>query len=338
MRDYFIRRFLLIPPTLLGVTMIVFLITRFVPGGPMEQVLAEMRQASDGAGGGGIGGEMALTEDMLEQLRARYGFDKPWYTAYWIWLKDVCTGDFGTSFRYHEPVWDVIKERLPVSIYYGLVTLVLTYLISIPLGIYKAVRHNKLADSVSSVFVFTGYAVPNYVLGALLLVFAAAKTGWFPMGGFMSYDFEDKTLMGKAWDIVHHSVLPLCCYLVGSFAFVTFLMKNHLMDNLAADYVRTAVAKGVSFKDAVRKHAFRNSLIPIATNLGHQITFLIAGSFLIETIFDIDGFGLIGFNSVVDRDYPVVMGVLLLTALLTLLGNILSDVMVALVDPRVRFN
>jgi len=341
MRDYFIRRFLLIPPTLLGVTFLVFCITRFVPGGPMEQAIAQARAANmEGGGGGGasVGENTAMTEDELQQLREYYGFDKPMISAYFFWLGNLCKGDLGQSFRFHEPVVDVIAERIPISAYYGIMTLLITYLICIPLGILKAVRHNSIFDNTTSIFVFLGYAIPNYVLGMLLLVYFGRKKGWFPMGGFRrEIGFEELSMWQKILDIAHHSVLPLACYLIGSFAFVTFLMKNHLMDNLAADYIRTAVAKGVKFSKAVTGHALRNSLIPIATNLGHQITVLIAGSFLIETVFDIDGFGYLGFKSVVDRDYPVVMGILVLSATLMLLGNILSDILVALVDPRVRF-
>ena len=172
---------------------------------------------------------------------------------------------------------------------------------------------------------------------SLLVVFFASRWGWFPLAVFTSVDFEDYSLWEKVKDLLHHTALPLACYLVHAFAFVTMLMKNHLMDNLAADYIRTALAKGVSYGEAVRRHALRNSMIPIATNLGHQVMLFVAGSFLIEKIFNIDGFGLLGFNSVIDRDYPVVMGVLLLSASLMLLGNILSDILVALVDPRVRF-
>ena len=157
------------------------------------------------------------------------------------------------------------------------------------------------------------------------------------MGGFVSLSFEEKDLAGKIADIVNHSVLPLICYLIGSFALVTLLLKNHLMDNLAADYVRTAIAKGVSFNKAVTSHAMRNSMIPIATTFGQNIVLLVSGSFLIETIFDIDGFGLLGLTAILDRDYPVVMGVVLLASLLLLIGNIISDILVALVDPRIRF-
>lgn len=337
MTGYFIRRFLLVPPTLIGVTLLVFVITRFVPGGPLEQAIAQMRVASSEAGSAGIGQEMNLTEEQLLKLKKQFGFDKPWYQAYPIWLWNTARGDLGNSFRFHEPVTTVIADRLPVSCYYGFVTLIITYLVSIPLGVAKAVRHHSWFDNISSILVFVGYAVPGYVLGVLLWVFFAAKLGWFPSSGFVSFDYADKNFFGKVGDLVSHSVLPLCCYLIGSFAFVTLLMKNHLMENLSADYVRTATAKGVPFNQAVWRHAFRNSLIPLATNLGQQVSILLTGSFLIEFIFNIDGFGLIGFESVIHRDYPVVMGIALISALLMLLGNILSDVLVALVDPRVKF-
>lgn len=338
MRDYFIRRFLLIPPTLLGITLIVFLITRVVPGGPLERAIAEMQQASMTSGqGAAVGGNMALSDDQLQQLKAYYGFDKPAIVSYGLWLGKVVQGDLGTSYRYNEPVWDVIRERFPVSLFYGLITLVITYSVSIPLGILKAIRHRTLLDNTTSVFIFTGYAVPGYALGALLLLFFAARLEWFPMGGFTSFSFDDLSLGGKIFDLIRHAVLPLTCYLIGSFAVTTLLMKNHLMDNLAADYVRTAIAKGVSFKKAVLRHALRNSLIPIATTFGQNITLLVSGSFLIEFIFDINGFGLLGLTSILDRDYPVVMGIVFIASLLLLLGNILSDALVALIDPRIRF-
>ncbi|MCB1104221.1 MAG: ABC transporter permease [Opitutaceae bacterium] len=338
MRDYFIRRFLLIPPTLLGITLIVFLITRVVPGGPLERAIMESQQAEQASSRASSGGQgMALSEEQLQQLKAYYGFDKPAIVSYGLWLGKVVRGDLGNSYRYNEPVWDIIKSRFPVSLFYGLITLFITYAISIPLGIVKAIKHRSLVDNVTSIFIFMGYAVPGYVLGALLLLFFAARLEWFPMGGFVSYEFPDLTLWGKIGDLANHAALPLICYLVGSFAVTTLLMKNHLMDNLAADYIRTAIAKGVSFRSAVLKHALRNSLIPIATTFGQNITLLVSGSFLIETIFDINGFGLLGLTSIFDRDYPVVMGIIFLASLLLLLGNILSDALVALIDPRIRF-
>jgi microcin C transport system permease protein len=246
-------------------------------------------------------------------------------------------GDLGDSYRYNEPVWDVISDRFPVSLYYGIVTLIITYSVCIPLGILKAIRHKTVVDNITSILIFVGYAIPGYALGSLLLLYFSVRLDWFPIGGFVSYDFADLSLWAKIGDLASHSVLPLICYLVGSFALVTLLLKNHLMDNLAADYMRTAIAKGVSFRKAVTRHAMRNSLIPIATTFGQNITLLVSGSFLIETIFDIDGFGLLGLTSIVDRDYPVVMGIVLLSSFLLLIGNIISDFLVALVDPRIRF-
>jgi microcin C transport system permease protein len=230
-----------------------------------------------------------------------------------------------------------MADRMPVSIFYGLVTLVITYAICIPLGIVKAIRHRTLVDNSTSLLIFFGYSIPGYALGAVLLLVFGARLEWFPMGGFTSFDFEDMSWWGKALDIAHHAVLPLVCYLIGSFAVTTMLMKNHLMDNLSADYVRTAIAKGVPFNRAVLGHALRNSIIPIATTFGQNITLLLTGSFLIESIFDIDGFGLLGISSITNRDYFVSMGIVMVSALLLMIGNILSDMLVALIDPRIRF-
>jgi microcin C transport system permease protein len=243
----------------------------------------------------------------------------------------------GTSYRFNEPVLTIILDRIPVSLFYGGITLVLIYSICVPLGIVKAMRHRTLFDNATSVLVFVGYAVPGYALGAILVVFLAARLEWFPMGGFVSQEFRDLSAWGKFLDLSHHAVLPLLCYVIGSFAFVTLLMKNHLMDSLAADFVRTAVAKGVSFRAAVLKHALRNSLIPIATHFGQNLSLLVTGSFLIEFIFDINGMGLLGLSSIFDRDYPTVMGVLVVSSFVLLIGNIVSDILVALIDPRVRF-
>jgi microcin C transport system permease protein len=338
MRDYFIRRFLLIPPTLLGVTIIVFAITRLVPGGPLERAIMESQQFNNSCATSHIAGaNMALSEAQLKKLQEYYGFDKPLLESYVAWLGKVVQGDLGSSYRYNEPVWDVIRDRFPVSLYYGLVTLVITYIVCIPLGVLKAIKHKTVVDNVSSILIFVGYAIPGYALGSLLLLYFSVRLDWFPMGGFVSISFEEKDVIGKTMDLINHSILPLICYLIGSFALVTLLLKNHLMDNLASDYIRTAIAKGVSFRRAVTRHAMRNSMIPIATTFGQNIVLLVSGSFLIETIFDIDGFGLLGLNAILDRDYPVVMGVVLLASFLLLIGNIISDILVALVDPRIRF-
>jgi microcin C transport system permease protein len=333
MRAYFLRRLLLIPPTLIGVTLLVFLITRFAPGGPVEQAIMRAQQnvSTHGRSSG------AISADQLEQLKAYFGYDKSPLAAYWTWLLKLLHGDLGDSFRYGEPVTRVIADALPVTLAYGILSLIITYAISVPLGILKAMRHRTPLDTGSSVLIFIGFAIPGYALGALMVVTLSAHLGWFPMGGFVGDDFADLSTWGKIADFTHHAILPLICYTIGGFAFVTLLTKNQLLDNLASDYVRTAVAKGVSFRQAVFGHAFRNSLIPLATDLGQQISAVVIGSVLIETIFDINGMGLVFFNAVIDRDPMVVMGILLVEALLLLAGNLLGDVLVALADPRVRF-
>ncbi len=341
MTAYFIRRFLLIIPTFIGITILVFTITRFVPGGPIERIIAQAQQmpSIQGAGPRATTAEQTqpLSEEQIEELKKYYGFDKPVLVSYFLWLGKVLTGDLGTSTRYYDPVWGMIKERIPISLYFGILSLILVYGICIPLGILKAIKHKSSFDNFSSVVVFTGYAIPGWVVGVFMLVFFASHWEIFPLGGLVSDDFENFTLMGKILDIIWHTILPLIAYVIGSFTVMTFLMKNTLMDNLASDYVRTAISKGLPFRQAVFKHALRNSLIPIATSFGNNISIILSGSFLIETVFNINGMGLLGYESVVERDYPVVMGILVISSLLFMIGNILSDICVAIVDPRVKF-
>lgn len=417
MRDYFIRRFLLIIPTLIGSTLVVFFLTRITPGGPLEAAMqrAAALQAERGMKDAGA----SLSEEQKEELAAYYGFDRPFLPAYLAWLgvlpretekqfvkfekgKDempitlqallpreqwkpnnayhitqvrvtrtgelkaddaealkiwrtrpepakervqvyrpdfdgLIQGNLGISTRYNDYVWDMVRERMPISIFYGLATFILTYIVCIPLGILKAIKHRTSIDNVSSVLIFVGYAIPGFVLASVLVVYLAARLNWFPTGGFVSENFATLGAGAKVWDVLHHAFLPLVCYMVGAFAFTTMLMKNNLMDNLAADYVRTAVAKGASFRRSVVVHALRNSLIPLATTLGHIVSIFVAGSVLIELIFEINGFGLLSYNSILDRDYPVVMGILVIDVILLMVGNILSDFFVALADPRIRF-
>lgn len=336
--SYFLRRLLLIIPTFIGITLLVFAVTRVVPGGPIERMLNQALMAGGERGGtqrsvaGGV-----LSDQQMAQLRAYYGFDKPILVSYADWLGKVLVLDLGRSTRYNEPVWDTIKDRFPISILYGVATLILTYAVCIPLGIAKAIRHHSPFDNITSGLVFFGYAIPSYVIGIALLMYFASRLGWFPLGGFVSENFDALSPLQKAKDIGHHAILPLLSYMAGSFAVTTFMMKNSLMDNLSADYVRTAIAKGLSFRTAVYRHAVRNSLIPIATSFGGNIALVLTGSFLIERIYNIDGFGLLGFESLVERDYPVVLGILVISSALFLVGNILSDICVALVDPRVKF-
>ncbi len=347
MTAYFIRRLLLIIPTFLGITIMVFAITRFVPGGPVERIISDARQMQamgDGGGsGGGIsagsnsGGGQPLSQEQIDRLKAYYGFDKPILESYVLWLGKVLKGDLGRSTRYYDPVWEMIRERIPISLYFGLLTLVMVYGVCIPLGMTKAIRHKTVFDNISSIIIFVGYAIPGWVAGVMLLVLLASSRDVFPLGGITSDMFYIMTPWEKIKDVMWHTTLPLISYIIGSFTVMTLLMKNTLMDHLSSDYVRTAIAKGLTFKQAVFRHAFRNSLIPIATHFGNNISIILMGSFLIEKVFNINGMGLLGYESVVDRDYPVVMGILVISSLLFMIGNILSDVCVALVDPRVRF-
>lgn len=337
--SYFIRRLLLIIPTFVGITLLVFAVTRVVPGGPIERMLTEALMASGGPGAGSsqsVASTM-LSDAQLDQLRVYYGLDKPILLGYVDWIGKVARLDLGRSTRYNEPVWDTIKRRFPISIFFGLTTLILTYAICIPLGIFKAIRHRSVFDNLSSGIVFLGFAIPGYVVAIALLTLFASRLGWFPLGGFVSDNFAQLGPWQQVQDVLYHGTLPLLSYMAGSFAVTTFVMKNSLMDNLSADYVRTAIAKGLSFRQAVLGHAVRNSLIPIATSFGSNISVILAGSFLIERIYNINGFGLLGYESLVARDYPVVLGILVISSLLFLIGNILSDICVAIVDPRVKF-
>jgi microcin C transport system permease protein len=316
---------------------------QFVPGGPVErQIMSlQMGQMKEGAaaGGGLSRGSNALPEEMIEEIRRYYGFDKPVHVRYGMWLWNVMRLDLGRSYVYQEPVWDVIKSRFPVSIFLGLTGFFLSYLVCVPLGVLKAVRHGSKFDLWSSVIVFLGYAIPGWALGTALLVLFGGGSFWnvFPLGGFRPDNWEYLSLWGKIVGQLHHMVLPVFCYMVGAFATQTILTKNSLMENLGQDYVRTAYAKGLSERRVIFVHALRNSLIPIVTGLGHVIGVILAGSFLIERVFNIDGMGYLGYTAVLQRDYPVALGILVISSLLMLVGNILSDVIYALVDPRIRF-
>ncbi|MBW2220096.1 MAG: ABC transporter permease subunit [Deltaproteobacteria bacterium] len=328
MTAYFIRRILLIIPTFIGITVLVFIITRFVPGGPVERMIAQARMmrvtGTDTAGMSSKNQTQPLSDEQIEELKKYYGFDKPVLVSYFLWLGKVLRGNLGVSTRYYDPVWDMIRERIPISLYFGIISLVMVYGVCIPYNL-------------TSVIVFIGYAIPGWVVGVMMLIFFASYLDIFPLGGLVSEGFEDFSIFRKIIDITWHTILPLTAYVAGSFTVMTFLMKNTLMDNLAADYVRTAIAKGLSFKKAVFRHALRNSLIPMATHFGNNISIILMGSFLIEKVFNINGMGLLGYESVVERDYPVVMGILVISSLLFMIGNILSDICVAIVDPRVHF-
>lgn len=461
MKTYILRRLMLMPVTLLGVTFLVFCITRFVPGGPVEQMMQQQTMSAlSGQKSGSQQGNTNLSEDDMERLEEQFSLQEPIFVAYLQWLgvmprkidisreefrpaapdaeletvtdpyagisllhsrvmlvesgreiivvrdkpgsatvKDafyaddhsrkaqadgwivtiespeyraerwakrireknpsviddkantyawraviykekfsgLIEGTLGNSFKYNEPVWYMMTERIPVSLYFGILSAIIAYSISIPLGILKAIKHKTSIDNITSVLIFLGYSVPGFALGAVLVVYLGARLEWFPLWGLTSTNFSSLTVWGQIKDLAHHTVLPLLCYVVSTFAITTMMMKNNLMDNLSADYIRTAMAKGVSFRSAVFNHAFRNSFIPIASTLGSLLGTIIAGSMLIEKVFDIQGFGMLSYQALMDKDYSLIMGTLLLLSLLMVLGNLLSDIIVAAVDPRVKF-
>ena len=340
MTSYFLRRFLLIIPTFLGITLAVFVIMHFVPGGPVERQIMRIRMAAMAQGGATSHlTSTGLPEEAIEEMRRYYGFDKPVHVRYAQWLWNLLHLDLGRSYIYQDPVWDVIKSRFPVSIFLGMTGFVLSYLVCVPLGVMKAVRHGSTFDVVSSVIVFLGYSVPGWALGTALLVLLGGGSFFdlVPLGGFRPDNWQYLGFFQKIWAQLHHMFLPVLCYMVGSFATLTILTKNSLMENLGQDYVRTAFAKGLSERRVIFGHALRNSLIPIATGLGHVFSLILAGSFLIERVFNIDGMGYLGYTSILQRDYPVALGILVISSLLMLVGNILSDIIYAVVDPRIRF-
>ena len=441
MRYYILRRLMMMPITLIGITFLVFFLTRMVPGGPVERMLQE--QAIGALTGEKTVGQASsrLGNDDMERLEELFNLQEPTWKAYlqWLgllpraveiakaefsddgvatitiastsgnavalkvtregdvpqylapgWLEDegwkvklespreraerlaqrrhitdekeiaalakspacrrwravasrrafqgVLQGNLGLSYKYNEPVTRMMMDRLPVSLYFGLLGAFITYVVSIPLGVLKALWHRSWLDSVTSVLIFVGYAVPGFALGAVMLVYLGARLEWFPLYGLVSPGFEWMPFKDQLCDLAIHAVLPHTCYVVSTFAVTTMMMKNNLMEHLAKDYVRTAVSKGVSFRRAVWRHAFRNSVIPIVSTLGSVICTVVGGSILIERVFDIQGFGMLSFQALMDKDYSLIMGTLLLTSILIIIGNLVSDLLVALVDPRVRFD
>lgn len=412
MRDYVLRRLLLVPLTFVGITFVAFCFTRFVPGGPIEQALAERQQADRKRTSAARPSGPASPEE-LDNLRRRYGFDRSLVEAYAIWLgvmpgpadwttvrldKDgkaeaevsddlnpgqslklvvvqnkqalelttvdgkpragwlakaaplpddaekaprilvyrqayagLLQSQLGDSTTSDKPVWEEIRSRLTLSAWFGGWSLLLAYAVSIPLGVAKALKRDGWFDRGSSQVLFVLYSIPGFILAVAMLQFLCFQLGWFPTKGF---DWAHLSWAGR----FHHTIVPLACEMIGAFTALTLFTRNGLLDNLAADYVRTAKAKGLSHGRIVFVHALRNSLIPLAATFGGNLGFFLTGSFLIEVTFNIPGLGLLGYDSLVHRDFPVFLGLLTLSSLAMLIGNIVSDLCVAAVDPRIRFD
>lgn len=341
--SYILRRLLLSVPTFIGITLVCFALTRFLPGGPVEMKLMRMR----GSGASGESGAVSavarqVSDGYRRELEAQFGFDKPIVVQYYNWLVKNKMGLALSSYDYpNRTAWELIRSRLPVSLTFGIAAFLLTYLICVPLGIAKALYHTRMFDAFSSLVVFAAYAVPSFALAMLLkTLFCGTVEGcWdiFPLGG-VSGDFDSEpSLWEFLSDRIRHMVLPVACYVAGSFAMLTLLMKNSLLDQISSDYVRTVIAKGATRARAVWCHAFRNSLIPLATGLGPMISLVFAGSIIIETIFEIPGMGRLSWDALVGRDYAVFLALLALTSVFQLVGNLISDILYMFIDPRIDF-
>ena len=343
---YIIKRILLMIPTLFGVMLVTFIVTQFVPGGPVEKLIAEME-------GHGKGGEAAvaatsslyrgasgLDAERMEKLKELYGFDQPPARRFWTMMKSYLVFDFGTSYYYHERVADLVIARLPVSMSLGLWSFLIVYGVCIPLGVAKAVRDGSRFDVVTSTFILVGYAIPGFVLGIVLIVLFGGGSFWsvFPLRGLVSDNWEQMGLGMKVLDYLWHMVLPITASAVGSLAVMTLLTKNSFLEEIRKQYVMTARAKGLSDGQVLYGHVFRNAIIPIITGFpGYFIASFFTGSLLIETIFSLDGMGLLAYQSVLNRDYPVVLGTLYFFTLIGLVSRLLSDLSYVLVDPRISF-
>ncbi len=341
MLGYVVKRLLLMIPTLLGVLTLTFIVIQFVPGGPVDQLVAESRQR--GGGGGETGGYSArrdLDAKQLAELKALYGFDKPAHVRYWEMLKNFARFDLGRSFMQNKDVWTLLKEKLPVSASLGVWTFLISYLISVPLGIAKAVREGSRFDVATTLLILVGFAIPGFVLGVFLIVLFAGGSflDWFPLRGLVSDNWRELSWPARIADYFWHLTLPLICIVIGSFAVMTMLTKNTFVEEMRKQYVLVARAKGLSQRRVLWKHIFRNALIPLVTGFpGAFVGAFFAGSLLIETLFSLDGLGLLSYESVVRRDYPVVLGSLYLFTLIGLVVKLVADLLYVAVDPRVQF-
>jgi microcin C transport system permease protein len=345
MWSYILKRVLLMIPTLLGILTITFVITQFVPGGPVEQMVAQLQgieSGGEGPSGTGSGyrGRQGVDAKRVEEIKALYGFDKPAHERFVHMLGQFLRFDLGKSFFHNKDVGQLILEKLPVSISLGVWTFLLVYLISIPLGIAKAVRAGTRFDTVTTFIVLLGYAIPSFVMGVVLLVFFAGGSflQWFPLRGLTSLNWHELSLGAKIVDYFWHIALPVASMVLGGFAVITILTKNSVLEEIRKQYVLTARAKGVDERKVLWKHVFRNALIPIMT--GFPAAFVgafFSGSILIETLFSLDGLGLLSYESVIRRDYPVVLGSLFLFTIIGLFTTLIRDLSYVWVDPRVKY-
>lgn len=365
MRMYIIRRLLFIPPVLLAIMVVNFAVIQFVPGGPVEKIIAQItgkdRPAAERITGEGSSdtikerenqsgkdsssskyrGARGIDPELIKEIEKQFGFDKPIHVRFFLMMKSYLTFDFGQSFFRDKKVVDLIIEKMPVSISLGLWSTLLIYLISIPLGVKKALKDGSTFDIATSGIIIIGYAIPGFLFAIFLIVLFAGGSYWniFPLGGLTSENWSDLTPAGKIIDYFWHMALPLITLVIGGFAGLTMLTKNSFLEEVNKNYVVTARAKGLSEKTVLFKHAFRNAMLLVVAGFpGVFIGILFTGNLLVEIIFSLDGLGLLGYESALGRDYPIMFGTLYIFTLMGLVLNIIGDLMYVIIDPRINFD
>ena len=319
---YLIKRLILMVPLLIGITLISFLVIHLAPGSPID-VATDLNPKA--------------TAEVKARMRAIYGLDQPLHVQYWHWLRRLSVLDFGNSFSQDgRRVADKILERLPITIFINIASLVLIFLIAVPIGVLSATYQHSLFDKATTVFVFVGFAVPHFWLALLLMILFGVHLGWLPISGLKSLNYEYLPASAQVWDRISHLILPIFISAFGGLAGLSRYMRSNMLEVIRQDYITTAKAKGLSPRKVIFKHALRNALLPVITILGLSIPGLIGGSVIFETIFAIPGMGQLFYASVMARDYPVIMGILVIGAVLTLVGNLIADLSYALADPRIR--
>jgi peptide/nickel transport system permease protein len=321
MLSYIAKRFLLMIPLIFGITLISFLVIHLAPGGPVE-VETEM--------------SMKVSAQAIENLKKLYGLDKPLHEQYSDWLMRFVKLDFGQSFVDGKKVTDKIAERIPITLTINMLSLLITFFIAIPIGVFSSTHQNTFFDKMTTVFVFVGYSTPHFWLALLCMIVFGVSLGWLPISGIQSIDISEMNFFGRLLDWTRHLILPVAISASGAIAGLSRYSRSSMLEVIRQDYVRTARAKGLKESQVIRRHALRNALMPVVTILGLSVPGLIGGAVIFETIFSIPGMGQLFYQSTMSRDYPTIMGILVIGAILTLIGNLLADISYAMVDPRIR--
>lgn len=327
-------------PTLIGITVVSFIIINLAPGGPLEQKIQQMRFGLHGESAKSVSSENmgVINSELLEELKKQYGFDKPLIVRYWIWLKNISKFDFGVSNSYGDPVIEIIKERTPVSMQFGLAAYLFTYLLSIPMGLLLAMKSGSFIERGIRSILLILYATPPLILSIVLIVLLAGSSylNLFPIGGLVSDNYLELSFWLKIKDRAYHFILPLIVYVAGGFTTHSMLMRNSILDVLSEDYIRTAKSKGLPSSIIQWRHILRNAMIPMVNGMGSFLSIFLTGSVIVETAFRIEGLGYLSYKALMERDYNLIMGIIFLSSLLMMLGRLVSDLLYPIVDPRIE--